>query len=130
MQSSTPSSAPTRRQPKFSMVRRAGNLVFVSGQMAFDEGFRIVGDDVSTQTRVCLENIERHLQTVSLTAAHIVKTTVWLTRVDDFTAFDAAYGEFFGTTKLPARSTVRADLMLPGALVEIEAIAQIGDDEG
>jgi 2-iminobutanoate/2-iminopropanoate deaminase len=130
MQSSTPSPAPTRRQPKFSMTRRAGNLVFVSGQMAFDEGFRIVGDDVSTQTRVCLENIAQHLKNVGLSARDIVKTTVWLTRIDDFTAFDAAYGEFFGEGQLPARSTVRADLMLPGALVEIEAIAQVGAHEG
>lgn len=130
MQSFAPSPVPTRRQPKFSMVRRAGNLVFVSGQMAFDEGFRIVGDDVGTQTRVCLENIERHLQSAGLSAANIVKTTVWLTRTEDFAAFDAAYGTYFGSRPLPARSTVRADLMLPGALVEIEAIAQIDGHKG
>lgn len=118
----TATSAP-RRQPNFSMTRRAGELVFVSGQMAFDDGFRIVGDDVAAQTRTCLENIVRQLSAASLGASDIVKTTVWLTRVEDFAAFDAAYGTFFGNVVLPARSTVRADLMVPGALVEIEATA-------
>jgi len=118
------STTPARRQPNFSMVRRTGDLIFVSGQMAFGEGFRIVGDDVSTQTRVCLENIERQLSTLGLSARDIVKTTVWLTRIEDFAEFDSAYGAYFGSAQLPARSTVRADLMVPGALVEIEAIAQ------
>ncbi|MBV7485389.1 RidA family protein [Bordetella sp. BOR01] len=118
----TAASAP-RRQPHFSMIRRAGELVFVSGQMAFGEGFRIVGDDVAAQTRTCLDNIVRQLSAAGLGAGDIVKTTIWLTRVEDFAAFDAAYGAFFGNIVLPARSTVRADLMVPGALVEIEAVA-------
>jgi len=105
------------------MIRRAGELVFVSGQMAFGAGFSIVGDDVAAQTRTCLDNIARQLATAGLTARDIVKTTVWLARVEDFAAFDAAYGAYFGNTVLPARSTVRADLMVPGALVEIEAVA-------
>lgn len=130
MPSNTPSpSTPTRRQPNFSMFRRAGELVFFSGQMAFDAGFRIVGDDITTQTRVCLENIERQLTAAGLTPRDIVKTTVWLTHTEDFAAFDTAYGAFFGNVQLPARSTVRADLMVPGARVEIEAIAQTRADD-
>lgn len=124
------SSTPIRRQPNFSLYRRTGDLVFVSGQMAFGEGFRVIGDDITTQTRVCLENIERQLVAAGLSARDIVKATVWLTRTEDFAAFDAAYGAFFGEAKLPARSTVRADLMVPGALVEIEAIAQTGASQG
>ena len=118
--------APITRQPNFSPYRRAGDLVFVSGQMPFGEGFRLIGDDIATQTRVCLENIERQLVAAGLSARDIVKTTVWLTRTEDFAAFDAAYGAYFGEATLPARSTVRADLMVPGALIEIEAIAQAG----
>ena len=127
MQTNTPASpAPIRRQPNFSLYRRAGDFVFVSGQMAFGEGFRLIGDDITTQTRICLENIERQLIAAGLTARDIVKATVWLTRTEDFAAFDKAYGAFFGDAQLPARSTVRSDLMVPGALVEIEAIAQAG----
>jgi len=110
--------------PKFSSTRRADDLVFVSGQMAFDADLRIVGDDVAAQTRTCLEHIARHLASEGLTRADIVKCTVWLAHVEDFRAFDQAYGAFFEGVALPARSTVRADLMLPGARVEIEAIAQ------
>lgn len=120
------SSASLTRQPNFSPFRRAGDLIFVSGQMAFGEGFRLIGDDITTQTRVCLENIERQLVAAGLSARDIVKATVWLTRTEDFAAFDAAYGAFFGDATLPARSTVRSDLMVPGALIEIEAIAQAG----
>ncbi|MCD0503814.1 RidA family protein [Bordetella petrii] len=120
-----PAIEPPRRQPNFSMHRHAGDLVFVSGQMAFGEGFRIVGDDVAAQTRTCLDHIHRQLAAAGLALGDIVKTTVWLSRIDDFAAFDAAYGAYFGRLQLPARSTVRADLMVPGALVEIEAIARV-----
>jgi 2-iminobutanoate/2-iminopropanoate deaminase len=52
----------------------------------------------------------------------VVKVTIWLTDAADFGGFNAAYSEFFGEHR-PARSTVRSDLMLPGAKVEIEAVA-------
>src|SRR3546814_10929717 len=100
-----PHEAPPRLHPQFSMVRRAGELVCVSGQMAFGAGFSIVGDDVAAQTRTCLEHIVRQLSAAGLAARDIVKTTVWLARVEDFPAFDAAYGAFFGDIVLPARST-------------------------
>ncbi|SDV51249.1 RidA family protein [Chitinasiproducens palmae] len=113
-----------RRMPRFSPTREAAGLVFVSGQMAFDDQFQIIGADVVEQTRVCLKRIEAMLGTQGLSLADLVKTTVWLSRVDDFAAFDAAYGEELRGLTLPSRSTVRADLMVPGALVEIEAVAQ------
>ena len=64
----------------------------------------------------------RLLQAESLSVQDIIKVTVWLTDTADFGGFNAAYSEFFGDHR-PARSTVRSDLMLPGARVEIEAIA-------
>lgn len=120
---SLPDHAPPRRQPQFSSHRRAGELVFVSGQMAFGEGFRIEGEDVAAQTTRCLQRIADELGRAGLGPGDIVKATVWLARVEDFAAFDRAYGAWFAGHTLPARSTVRADLMVPGALVEIEAIA-------
>ena len=62
------------------------------------------------------------LELEGLSIEHVVKVTVWLTHIEDFAGFNAAYIEFFGGHR-PARSTVRSDLMLPGARVEIEAIA-------
>ena len=57
-----------------------------------------------------------------LSLQDVVKVTIWLTDAADFGGFNAAYSDFFGDHR-PARSTVRSDLMLPGANVEIEAIA-------
>jgi 2-iminobutanoate/2-iminopropanoate deaminase len=57
-----------------------------------------------------------------ITLPDVVKVTIWLTDTADFGGFNSAYSEFFGDHR-PARATVRSDLMLPGAKVEIEAIA-------
>ena len=116
---------PVRAHPFFSPIRREGAWAFVSGQMAFDAQLRVTGDGVAEQTRVCLARIDSILQTEGLGLANVVKATVWLQRVEDFAAFNAAYEACFraASPQAPARSTVRADLMVPGALVEIEVMA-------
>jgi 2-iminobutanoate/2-iminopropanoate deaminase len=119
-------SAPLALAPYFSSARREGDWVFVSGQMAFDDRARIAGDTVGEQTRLCLARIDGILQSQGLGLADVVKTTVWLGHVADFPEFNDSYAAVFAATRAPApaRSTVRADLMMPGALVEIEAIAR------
>lgn len=109
--------------PHFSPARVAGDLVYVSGQMAFGSGFTLVPGGVAEQTRQCLRNIETALAPVGLSLDDVVKTTVWLARSDDFPVFNAAYADALAGRTPPSRSTVRADLMVPGALVEIEAVA-------
>ena len=115
--------APPGLTPHFSPVRVAGSLAYVSGQMGFGTGFTLVQGGVAEQTRQCMLNIEAALAPVGLSLDNVVKTTVWLTRSDDFAAFNAAYADALGARTPPSRSTVRADLMVPGALVEIEAVA-------
>jgi 2-iminobutanoate/2-iminopropanoate deaminase len=100
----------------------AAGLLFTSGQLAFDENGQLYTGDVAEQTRLCLENIRRLLTAENLGLGNVIKVTIWLTDAADFGSFNAAYSEFFGDHR-PARSTVRSDLMLPGAKVEIEAIA-------
>ncbi|MDR3509348.1 MAG: RidA family protein [Caulobacteraceae bacterium] len=107
--------------PHLSPIVRGAELLFASGQMAFDETGRITGD-VSAQTTRCLENLERALQTAGRDRRDILKTTIWLTDPADFAAFNEAYAAFFGDHR-PARSTVVAQLVIPGARIEIEAIA-------
>ncbi len=109
--------------PHFSPVRVAGSFVFVSGQMAFGTGFTLVAGGVTEQTHQCMRNIDIALGSVGLSLDDLVKTTVWLTHTDDFVAFNAAYADALGTRTPPSRSTLRADLMVSGALVEIEAVA-------
>lgn len=114
-----------KKMPHFSSIRVAGSMAYVSGQMAFAEGFTLVSGGVVEQTHQCIRNIETALSTAGLSLDNVVKTTVWLSRTEDFTAFNAAYAQALGDRTPPSRSTVRADLMVPGALVEIEAIALV-----
>ncbi len=112
--------------PHFSPARLQDGWIFVSGQMAFDAQWRIAGDTVAEQTQCCLARIGAILGTHGAALADVVKTTVWLTRLEDFAAFNRSYAQAFaGVAEPPARSTVRADLMVPRALVEIEAIARM-----
>jgi 2-iminobutanoate/2-iminopropanoate deaminase len=107
--------------PHLSLFRSAGDLVFVSGQMAFGSDGAVLRGGVREQTITCIDRIAVALGAAGLTLQHVVKTTAWLARTADFQSFNAAYTECFPGVP-PARSTVRADLMLE-ALVEIEAIA-------
>ena len=99
-----------------------GNVLHVSGQLAFDDDGDIVGEDVVSQTHQTIANIASILTKAGCTTADVFKVTVWLQNVEDFPAFNASYGEYFGDNP-PARSAIRADLMAPGALVEIEVQA-------
>lgn len=105
----------------FSVARKVGSFVFVSGQLALQEG-KIAGDDVAAQTGLVLDAIERQLVPFGLGLRDVVKAGVWLVSRADFPAFNAAYAARFDTP-YPTRSTVISDLALPGALVEIDAIA-------
>ena len=102
---------------------RSGNHLYLSGQLAFDDEGK-VGGDIGAQTRRSLSNVHEILRADGLALSDIIKTTVFLTRVEDFAAFDAAYAETFGNHR-PARSTVITGLAIPGGLVEIEAIAEV-----
>jgi 2-iminobutanoate/2-iminopropanoate deaminase len=107
-----------------SKARRAGNLLFISGQLALRNG-AIVGDDVAEQTDLVLDAIVEQLEAHGSSMSAVVKTSVWLTRVEDFATFNAVYARRFDDP-YPARSTVISALALPGALVEIDAIADLG----
>lgn len=103
---------------------RLGRLLFVSGQLAFDDELRLVAGPVAAQTTRCLENIERILAREGASRKDILKMTAWIVDARAFAEFNEAYAAFFGDHK-PARSTVVAALVVPGASVEIEAIARV-----
>jgi len=110
------------KPPHLSSFVEAGSLVFLSGQLAFDRSGRISQAGIAEQTSQVLENIDHVLAELGLNRRNVIKTTVWLKPATDFVAFNESYAAYFGP-HCPARSTVYADLMLPAALVEIEAIA-------
>jgi reactive intermediate/imine deaminase len=108
-------------QLPFSKAIRAGDFVFVSGQMATDAGGRLIDGGIEAQTRQVMENIQAILAEAGCTMADVVKCTCWIDDPRDFTRFNAAYGQCFEGPP-PARSTVVSRLVLDGKL-EVEAIA-------
>ncbi len=104
-----------------SLGIRAGDFVFTSGQVAFDDKGKVIEGGIEVQTRVVLQRIEKILKEAGCSLKDVVKTTVWLAEVRDFGRFNAVYAEFFPENP-PARSTVRADLMID-VKIEIEALA-------
>lgn len=107
----------------YSQGIAAGDLVFVSGQIPINpETGSIEADDIEGQTRQSLTNIRNILKEEGLTMANVVKTTVLLSDIKDFTAMNDVYKTFF-TEPYPARSAFQAAAIPKGAKVEIEVIA-------
>ena len=107
-----------------SRAVRAGDFVFLSGQLGFDKNGQLVGDGIADQTRQAIENISEVLKEAGGDISDIVKITVWLTTTESFAEFNHVYGEHFSSIR-PVRCTVCSGLMVPGALVEIEATAYL-----
>jgi 2-iminobutanoate/2-iminopropanoate deaminase len=115
--------APFQGAP-YSQAIKAGGLVFVSGQIAVDPGQGdVVGDTIQEQTRQVLDNLEAILAEAGSGMDRLVKTTVFLTNLDDFQGMNEVYAERVGETP-PARATVEVGRLPSGALLEIEAIAE------
>ncbi len=100
-------------------------MIFCSGQIPLDPvtGAMIDGD-IAAQTRQVLENLGAVLAAANATFANVVRTTIFLADMADFTAVNAVYGERF-TTDAPARATVQAARLPRDARVEIDAIAVV-----
>lgn len=112
---------PGGRSLPFTKAVRAGDFVFVSGQVPMGADGEIVAGNIVTQTRQTIENVKSILQSLGLGLEHVVKATVWLADTRDFWPFNKVYLEYFGAA-LPARSCVRADMMVD-CKVEIEVVA-------
>ncbi len=107
----------------YSHAVKAGNFYFCSGQTPLDpQTMKLVGDDITGQTRRVFENIKIVLEGLGLTFNDVVKTTVFLKTMEDFAGMNAVYAEVFGNHK-PARSTIAVKQNPLDALVEIECVA-------
>jgi 2-iminobutanoate/2-iminopropanoate deaminase len=102
---------------------KAGNLMFVSGQIPRDPATgNVVGDDIASQTRQTLANVERVLAAGGATLQNIVSVTVYLADENDWGEFDKTYRTVF-SAPFPTRAVVGAQLR--GIMVEISAVAYI-----
>ena len=107
----------------YSQAVRVGQFVFTAGQIPLDpKSGVIVSEDISEQARRVLDNLTAVLAAENLTFSHIVKTTIFLTDMNDFQAVNEVYAKYF-SDQPPARSTVAVSALPKGARVEIECIA-------
>ena len=104
----------------FAKAVRAGDFVYVSGQVPAEEG-EIISGGIVTQTEKVLENISQVLAEADCGLEHVVKVNCWLDDPRDFTSFNAVFSKYFSANP-PARSTVQSALMVD-AKVEMDVIA-------
>lgn len=112
----------TPKAGPYNLGIKAGNLVFISGQVG-DQG----ANGIKEQTLTAFEKIKKVLEAAGARVSNIVKTTVYLKNMSDFKEMNDAYKDFFLQNdvkeKFPARTTIEATCPLPNALIEIDAIA-------
>jgi 2-iminobutanoate/2-iminopropanoate deaminase len=107
----------------YSPAVRAGQLLFISGQVPLDPATgAMVDGDVAAQTRRVLDNVGALLAAAGRSFAHVVRTTVFLADMNDFAAVNEVYGTYF-SEPYPARATVQVARLPKDARVEIDAIA-------
>lgn len=109
----------------YSQGVKAENLVFTSGQLPIDpKTGELSKGDIQKETRLCLENVKSVLESGHATIEDIIKVTVFVTDMNNFSSINEVYAEFFGDHK-PARSLVEVARLPKDADIEIEAIAII-----
>ena len=117
----------TEKAPKaigpYSQAIITGHWVFASGQIPIDPGSgEIVSGTIQEQTKQVLRNLSAVLEAAGSDLSHVVKTTVFLDSMDDFSAFNEVYASFF-QEPYPARATIEVARLPKEVLIEIEAIA-------
>ena len=109
------------RRLSLSRAVRAGDFVFLTGQVPIQNNAIMTHGDIEDQTRAVLDDITETLKLAGCDRGDVVKSMVWLTSRDDFPGFNAVYAEYFPESP-PARSAIVNDLLVD-AKVEIEVIA-------
>ena len=107
----------------YSSALKIGNLVFASGQLPIDLATgEIEKGEIEAQAKRSLENLKAVLEPYSIGLENVVKTTIFLKDMNNFTRVNKVYGEYF-TSQFPARSCVEVSRLPKDANIEIEAIA-------
>ncbi len=117
---------PARSAPAvgpYNHAVRIGDLLFCAGQIPIEPATgNLISGDTKAQTERVLQNVKAILDDQNLSFANVVKSTVFLTNLNDFAAMNEIYAKFF-TSDFPARSTIQVAALPKGANVEIEVIA-------
>lgn len=114
--------APAPVGPYSHAVRVSGDLLFISGQIPLDKNGNIVGDDIETQTKQVIENLNAILFSQGLSLQNIVKSTVLMTDLTKFQEMNEVYDTYFNESK-PARAAYQVVKLPKDVMIEIEAVA-------
>ena len=107
------------------LVENANKIIFLSGQIALDPATgQLVNGGIEAETKQTLKNIDAILKEIGATFENVVKSTIFLTDINDFTAVNQIYGSMFRQSP-PARSTVEVSRLPRDAKVEIECIVSL-----
>jgi 2-iminobutanoate/2-iminopropanoate deaminase len=107
----------------YSPALKVGNLIFASGQIPVDpKTGKMIEGEIEAQARIALDNLKAVLEPYSIGLENVVKTTVFLKDMNNFTQVNKVYGEYF-KDKFPARSCIEVSRLPKDAEIEIEAIA-------
>ena len=117
------SGAPAAVGPYVHAVK-AGEMIFISGQLGLNPLTGEFPEGVEAQTRMSLDNMKTILEALNSDFDHVVKTGIFLDNMNDFAQVSAIYAEYF-KNEFPARSCVQVAKLPKGGLVEIEAIAVV-----
>ena len=110
----------------YSQAVRAGQYLFVSGQLGVDPNTgKLLGNTIEEQTRQALNNVEAILQSAGLSLKHVVRADVYLKDMNDVQGMNAVYAERFSQAIKPARTSLQVASLPHGGLVEITCIAFI-----
>jgi len=108
----------------YSQAIAFNGMLYLSGQIPLNpESGELAGDDIESQTRQVLNNIDAILTAAGTSKQHIVKTTIFITDMNHFAQVNALYERYLNGTVFPARSTIEVSALPKGSLVEIELIA-------
>ncbi len=117
------SNAPAAVGP-YSQGIRAGDLIFVSGQLPMTSEGKLITDDIAAATEHSLKNVSAVLKAAGASMRDVVKVTVFLADMSDFGAMNEVYKKYF-TEPYPARAAIAVKTLPKGAPLEIEAIARV-----
>lgn len=107
----------------YSPALKVGNLIFVSGQIPiYTKTGEMIEGDIETQVRRALDNLKAVLEPYSIGLENVIKTTIFLKGMNNFSRVNEVYGEYF-KEKFPARSCIEVSRLPKDAEIEIEAIA-------
>ncbi len=110
----------------YNQAVATGNLVYTAGQIALDpKSGEVVKGDIKTQTKQVLENLKAVLEGAGSSLEKIIKTTVFLKDMNQFSDMNSVYSQYFKNETAPARSTVEVARLPKDVIVEIEAVAVV-----